>query len=58
MIGTIFEGEPEIGAQERRAKLGDKFFPRVTFIAKALTPEIAVKPRFMPRPVDVMPISA
>jgi len=34
----------KIGAQEGRTKLGDKLFHRVTLIAKALAPEIAVAP--------------
>ena len=38
------------GAQERRAKFGDKFFHRIGFIAEAFT-ELAIAARFGARPV-------
>lgn len=50
--------EVEIGAQERRTKLGDQFFHGVARVTEALAPEIPLKARRVPRPVHVMPISA
>ena len=58
MIGTVFEAQPEIGAQERRTQFGNELFAGIAFIAEALAPEIAVKARSVFRPVGLMPISA
>ena len=41
----------EIGAQKRSAQLSDEFFHRITCIAKALAPEIAVQAAFVTRPM-------
>jgi hypothetical protein len=48
----------KVGGQKRGAKLGDKFFHGVAFVAKALATEIAVKARFVASPMGLMPISA
>lgn len=48
----------QIGAKERRAKFGDKFFFGVAFITPFLAPEFTVKTALMLRPVGVMPMSA
>ena len=37
MVGTWFDGDPEITTQERSAKLGNHFFHRIRIIAKAFT---------------------
>jgi hypothetical protein len=34
----------EIGTEKGRAKLGDKFFGGIAFVAPALAPEFAVEP--------------
>jgi hypothetical protein len=53
-----FRRELEVGAKERRAKLGDKLLNGVAFIAETMAAEIAVKARRMTREVGLMPISA
>ena len=47
----------EARAGKRGAQFGDEFLPRITFIAEAFA-RSAVKPRRVPGPVDLMPISA
>jgi hypothetical protein len=42
--------DAQFGAQERRAKLGDEFLPRISLAAMAAR-EVAVETRDMPRPV-------
>ncbi len=57
MIGTRFECDIEIGAQERRADFGDEFLACVGVIGEAFA-EIAGTTMCRRCPVDVMPISA
>src|ERR1035437_2882793 len=44
----------KVGGHKRGAKLGDKFFHGVAFVAKALATEIAVKARFVASRVDCL----
>ena len=46
-LGRQFKAGGEGGG----AKLGDKLLHRVAFVAEALAPEIAIKARWVPRPV-------
>ncbi len=43
MIGAGLGGQSKVGGQEGGAKLGDKLFHGVAFIAEALSPEVAVE---------------
>jgi len=54
VIVTKLRRQIEVGGQKRGAKLGDKFFHRVAFVAKALATEITVKARFVASPVDCL----
>ena len=51
VVAARLGGQFEVGAKERRAKLGDERLHRVTLIAPPLAPEIAVKARGVFRPV-------
>src|SRR5665647_2699167 len=44
----------KVGGQKCGAKLGDKFFHRVAFVATTLATEISVKARFVASPVDCL----
>ena len=61
-IGGVFLAgrgrQLKIGADERRAQLGDKLLHRIAFIAPPLAPEIPVEAFWVLRPVHFMPISA
>jgi hypothetical protein len=50
--------EVEIGAKERCAKLGDKLFDGVAFVAKTFTTKVARQALAVFCPVRFMPISA
>jgi len=48
VVLAVLKVQPEISAQERRAKLGNELFGSVAFVAEALAPEVAIKPALMP----------
>ncbi len=58
VVFARFGRDFKIGAEKRRAKLGDKFLGSVTGIAPTLAPEFTVEARLMACPVRLMPISA
>lgn len=58
MVGANFGGQFKVGRKEGGAKLGDELLDGVAFIAPPLAAEISIKPRRVPGPVNVMPISA
>jgi len=54
MILAKLRRQIKVGGQKCGAKLGDKFFHGVAFVAKALATEIAVKARFVASRVDCL----
>jgi len=58
MVVARLRRDAKVGAEERRAELGDKLLGGIARIAPSLAPEFAGKSRRMPRPMTVMPISA
>lgn len=58
MIGARLGRQLQIGAKERRAKLGNQLFAGITFIAPFLASKFTVKAALVLRPVGLMPTSA
>jgi len=48
VVFAVLQLQPEVGAQERRAQLGDELLARVTLVREFLASEIAIETRAVP----------